>query len=54
MDTLGAAFAARKLLQSRFDLKIGIWDLVDSPTLRESLLDVEPPAKFNKRHAQIP
>ena len=30
--------AARQLLQARFDLRIGIWDLVDNPVLRESLL----------------
>ena len=30
--------AARQLLQARFDLKIGIWDLVDNAVLRDSLL----------------
>jgi len=31
--------AARALLQSRFDLRIGIWDLVRNPVLRRTLLD---------------
>jgi hypothetical protein len=31
--------AARSLLQSRFDLKIGIWDLVRNPVLRQTLLE---------------
>lgn len=30
--------AARSFVQARFDLRIGIWDLVDSPSLRQSLL----------------
>jgi hypothetical protein len=34
--------AARSLLQTRFDLKIGIWDLEDNPILRASLLKPEP------------
>ena len=34
--------AARSLLQTRFDLKIGIWDLVGNPTLRQTLLDSAP------------
>ena len=36
--------AARQLLQARFDLKIGIWDLVDNAVLRESLLVGSPVA----------
>jgi hypothetical protein len=32
--------AARALLQARYDLKIGIWDLASNPTLRATLLDV--------------
>jgi hypothetical protein len=34
--------AARSLLQARYDLKIGIWDLVGNPTLRRTLLDAIP------------
>ena len=32
--------AARALLQYRYDLTIGIWDLASNPTLRATLLDV--------------
>lgn len=31
--------AARRLLQARFDLKLGIWDLVNNDALRETLLE---------------
>lgn len=31
--------AARTLLQARYDLKLGIWDLVGNPTLRRTLLE---------------
>lgn len=34
--------AARSLLEARYDLKIGIWDLASNPTLRTTLLDVAP------------
>lgn len=34
--------AARSLLQARYDLKIGIWDLASNPTLRKTLLEVTP------------
>jgi hypothetical protein len=34
--------AARALLEARFDLQIGIWDLVGNPTLRRTLLDTVP------------
>jgi len=34
--------AARSLLEARYDLKIGIWDLASNPTLRQTLLDVTP------------
>jgi hypothetical protein len=34
--------AARTLLEARFDLQIGIWDLVGNPTLRRALLDAVP------------
>jgi hypothetical protein len=34
--------AARSLLEARYDLKIGIWDLASNATLRQTLLDVTP------------
>lgn len=34
--------ASRALLQARYDLKIGIWDLAHNPTLRQTLLDPTP------------
>lgn len=34
--------AARSLLQARYDLKIGIWDLVNNATLRRTLLEAVP------------
>jgi len=34
--------AARSLLESRFDLKLGFWDLVNNPILRSSLLMTKP------------
>jgi hypothetical protein len=34
--------AARSLLTARYDLKIGIWDLVRNPMLRRTLLDSAP------------
>jgi hypothetical protein len=37
--------AARSLLQARYDLKIGIWDLVNNATLRRTLLEAVPPAE---------
>jgi hypothetical protein len=39
--------AARSLLQSRFDLRIGLWDLARNPVLQETLLTpipVDPPS----------
>lgn len=39
--------AARRLLQARFDLKLGIWDLVNNDALRETLLEethIPPPS----------
>lgn len=35
--------AARALLQARFDLKLGIWDLVTNDVLRQTLLRETPP-----------
>ena len=46
--------AARSLLQARYDLKIGIWDLVDNPTLRRALLTPTPQASTPKDVALIP
>lgn len=34
--------ASRRLLQARYDLKIGLWDLARNPTLRRTLLDPTP------------
>jgi len=34
--------ASRALLQARYDLKIGIWDLARNPILRQTLLDANP------------
>ena len=34
--------AARALLEARYDLKLGIWDLASNPTLRKTLLDASP------------
>ena len=34
--------AARALLEARYDLKLGIWDLASNPTLRRTLLDASP------------
>jgi hypothetical protein len=34
--------ASRELLQARYDLKIGIWDLARNPILRQTLLDANP------------
>ena len=33
---------ARALLEARYDLKLGIWDLASNPTLRKTLLDASP------------
>jgi hypothetical protein len=46
--------AARSLLQSRFDLKIGMWDLVNNPTLRRTLLDPTPSPSAPKVEAVVP
>ena len=46
--------AARALLQSRYDLKIGIWDLVGNTTLRQSLLDVSPVEPVPSETAPVP
>ncbi|WP_157968593.1 hypothetical protein [Streptomyces geranii] len=46
--------AARALLQARYDLKIGIWDLVGNPTLRSALLSSAPQAPAPAKVAAIP
>jgi hypothetical protein len=46
--------AARVLLQARYDLKIGIWDLVGNPTLRNTLLSSAPLAPAPTQAAPIP
>jgi hypothetical protein len=46
--------AARALLQARFDLGIGIWDLADNPTLRRTLLEAEPLAPAPEESAPMP
>lgn len=46
--------AARKLLQARFDLRIGLWDLVRSPVLRRTLLDTVPTSPAPNHRAAIP
>ena len=46
--------AARQLLQARFDLRIGIWDLVDNAILRESLLVDAPIAPTPAEQVPVP
>ncbi len=46
--------AARSLLQARFDLRIGIWDLVQNPVLRRTLLESPPSSSAPKRGAAVP
>jgi hypothetical protein len=46
--------AARALLETRFDLQIGIWDLVGNATLRRTLLDVVPVVPSPVDAAPIP
>ena len=46
--------AARSLLQTRYDLKIGYWDLVGNPTLRRSLLESTPIPAAPAEHAPVP
>ena len=47
----GPLEAARRLLEARYDLKIGIWDLVDNDILRDSLLDTIP--RFTVPHKPV-
>lgn len=46
--------AARSLLAARFDLKIGIWDLVDNAILRNSLLEKMPIQPAPPTPIQVP
>jgi len=46
--------ASRALLQTRFDLRIGIWDLARNPTLRQTLLDATPIAAAPTTPAAVP
>ncbi|MEZ0070091.1 hypothetical protein ABIA32_006143 [Streptacidiphilus sp. MAP12-20] len=46
--------AARALLQARYDLKIGIWDLVGNPTLRRALLAPTPHDPAPTQSAPVP
>ena len=46
--------AARALLQARYDLKIGIWDLVGNPTLRRTLLASTPHVPTPTHSAPVP
>jgi hypothetical protein len=46
--------AARTLLQARYDLKLGIWDLADNPTLRRTLLQSSPIAAAPSQAAAVP
>ena len=45
---------ARSLLEARYDLKIGIWDLVENPTLRQSLLESIPAMPAPEAVAPVP
>ena len=46
--------AARTLLQARYDLKIGIWDLAANPVLRRTLLHPAPTPAAPPQAAAIP
>jgi hypothetical protein len=46
--------AARRLLQARYDLKIGIWDLARNPVLRRTLLQATPVPATPARTAPVP
>ncbi len=46
--------AARSLLQARYDLKIGIWDLVNNATLRRTLLEAVPPDELPPTSIEVP
>lgn len=46
--------AARLLLQERFDLKVGLWDLALNPVLRSTVLEPSPVSKAPNELAQAP
>jgi hypothetical protein len=46
--------AARRLLQTRYDLKIGIWDLAHNAVLRQTLLDAIPVEQAPSEVAAVP
>jgi hypothetical protein len=46
--------AARSLLQTRYDLRIGIWDLVNNPTLRRTLLQSMPADLVQRSPVNVP
>jgi hypothetical protein len=46
--------AARSLLQARYDLKIGIWDLVNNATLRRDLLEAVPTSEPPLTSIEVP
>ena len=46
--------AARKFVQTRFDLRIGIWDLAENPALRTSLLKPTPIRPAPVEPASVP
>jgi hypothetical protein len=46
--------ASRALLEARYDLRIGIWDLARNPTLRQTLLDASPIAAAPTTPAAVP
>lgn len=46
--------AARALLQSRFDLKLGLWDLTDNAVLRSTLLKATPAPEPPIERAPLP
>ena len=46
--------AARSLLQARYDLKIGFWDLVNNATLRRTLLPALPPDQVPATSIGVP
>jgi hypothetical protein len=46
--------AARSLLAARFDLRLGIWDLVRNPLLRRTLLDAQPVSRPPDQPAALP
>ena len=46
--------AARQLVEARYDLQLGMWDLVDNATLRQTLLKEQPAAPNPRAAAVLP